>query len=108
MRTRTTQQWQSLLEEVGVPCAPLWNYANLFGQQQAAARHFRVSVRDAQGRPVDLLGSPFHISKDNSVSAPAPASCPPGLGEHTDEILREICGLSGEKMQMLREHGVIG
>jgi crotonobetainyl-CoA:carnitine CoA-transferase CaiB-like acyl-CoA transferase len=33
---------------------------------------------------------------------------PPGLGEHTDEILSELCGLSADAVQELREQGVFG
>jgi crotonobetainyl-CoA:carnitine CoA-transferase CaiB-like acyl-CoA transferase len=107
MRQRTTAQWQQVLEEAGIPHAPLWTYADLFAQPQAAARHWRISVRDPQGRPVDLLGSPFHIGT-GGPGEPPPATCPPEIGEHTDEVLRELCGLEGEEVRQLREAGVIG
>jgi crotonobetainyl-CoA:carnitine CoA-transferase CaiB-like acyl-CoA transferase len=108
LRQRTTRQWQELLEEAGVPNAPLWDYAELFRQPQTAARHFRVTVRDAQGRPVDLLGSPFHVSETGGAGEPPPATCPPRVGEHTEEVLRELCGLGGEEVRRLREEGVVG
>jgi crotonobetainyl-CoA:carnitine CoA-transferase CaiB-like acyl-CoA transferase len=108
MRQRTTAQWQAVLEEAGVPHAPLWNYADLFSQPQAAARHWRVSVRDPQGRPVDLLGSPFHISSTGEPGEAPPATCPPEMGEHTETVLRELCGLDGAEVKKLREAGVVG
>ena len=33
---------------------------------------------------------------------------PPGLGEHTDEVLSELCGLGHEELAGLRADGVIG
>jgi formyl-CoA transferase len=54
-----------------------------------AERGMKITVRDPAGRPVDLIGSPFHIHD----SPPAPAAMPPGLGQHTAEILREVLNL---------------
>src|SRR5207245_9439224 len=62
LKTRTTPVWQDLLRSAEVPHAPVWNYDELFAHPQTAARGFRVTVRDARGNPVDLIGSPFHIS----------------------------------------------
>src|SRR5438093_2047691 len=54
MRGRTSQAWQDGLLAAGVPHAPVWDYATLLEQPQAAARGLRVTVRDIDGRPVDL------------------------------------------------------
>lgn len=32
---------------------------------------------------------------------------PPGLGEHTDSVLRELCGVSAEEVTKLRQDGVV-
>lgn len=108
MRQKTTRQWQAILEEAGVPHAPLWNYAELFAQPQAEERGLRVTVRDAQGRAVDLLGSPFHVGEPGAAAGRPAAACPPGLGEHTDSVLRELCGTDEAQLRALREAGVIG
>jgi crotonobetainyl-CoA:carnitine CoA-transferase CaiB-like acyl-CoA transferase len=108
MRRKTTRQWQAILEEAGVPHAPLWNYAELFTQPQAEERGLRVAVRDAQGRPVDLLGSPFRVGEAGAAAGRPAAACPPGLGEHTDSVLRELCGTDDAQLRALREAGVIG
>ena len=108
MRQRTTGQWQQVLGEAGVPHAPLWNYADLFSGPQAEARHWRVGVRDPWGRPIDLMGSPFHVSTTGGPGQVPPATCPPELGEDTEAVLRELCGLDGEEVRRLREAGVVG
>jgi crotonobetainyl-CoA:carnitine CoA-transferase CaiB-like acyl-CoA transferase len=103
LRTRTSRAWQELLVAAEIPHAPVWDYADLFDQPQAAARGLRVTVRDAEGRPVDLVGTPFHIS---GTSLPAPRM-PPQPGQDTDAVLREVLGLDAARLDELRRQGVI-
>jgi crotonobetainyl-CoA:carnitine CoA-transferase CaiB-like acyl-CoA transferase len=103
MKRRTTRQWQDALVAAEVPQAPVWDYAELFAQPQGEARGWRVTVRDPQGQPVDLLGSPFRIA---SATMPTP-TMPPELGQHTDEVLRELLGLDEGRLSALRQIGVI-
>ena len=49
------------------------------------------------GRPINLPAHP--------ASRPAPA---PLLGQHTDEVLRELLGCSDEQLRAWRDAGVIG
>ncbi|MFO0969375.1 MAG: CaiB/BaiF CoA-transferase family protein [Gemmataceae bacterium] len=103
MKERTAKQWESALLEAGVPHAPVWNYAQLFSSEQAAARGLRLRVRDASGKDVYLVGSPFHIT---GAAAP-PAAMPPRLGEQTEEVLRSLLGLTPDKIEALRGAGAI-
>jgi crotonobetainyl-CoA:carnitine CoA-transferase CaiB-like acyl-CoA transferase len=103
MRARTTAEWQERLTAANVPHAPVWSYAELFGHAQAEARGLRVTVHDPAGRPVDLLGSPFHIAES---TLPSP-TMPPQLGEHTDQVLKELLGLDSAHVAELRRRGAI-
>jgi crotonobetainyl-CoA:carnitine CoA-transferase CaiB-like acyl-CoA transferase len=103
LRTKSTGAWEELLRAADVPHAPVWDYAALFNHPQAAARQLRVKVRDQQGQSVDLLGTPFRIA---GATLPPP-SYPPGLGQHTDEVLKELLGLDEEQRTQLRRHGVL-
>jgi crotonobetainyl-CoA:carnitine CoA-transferase CaiB-like acyl-CoA transferase len=100
-RTKKTSEWEAILEGAGVPCAPLWSYADLFRQPIAEARGLKVTVTDPQGRPVDLCGCPVRVD-----GAQPQATCPPELGQHTDAILREA-GLTQEQIIRLRESGIV-
>jgi crotonobetainyl-CoA:carnitine CoA-transferase CaiB-like acyl-CoA transferase len=75
----------------------------MFAHPQAEARGLRVTVRDPDGKPVDLLGSPFHIT---GAALPEP-SCPPRLSQHTDEVLRELLGLDAARIDSLRRQGIV-
>ena len=72
LRQLSTAQWQERLLAAEVPHAPVWSYAELFSHSQAQTRGLRVTVRDPQGRPVDLIGSPFHIA---GTALPQHARC---------------------------------
>jgi crotonobetainyl-CoA:carnitine CoA-transferase CaiB-like acyl-CoA transferase len=104
MRTRPTREWEERLLAAEVPHAPVWDYAQLFAQPQAEARGLRVTVRDPEGRPVDLMGPPFHIA---GTRLPSP-TLPPALGQHTDAVLKELLGFSDARLDELRRQGVIG
>jgi crotonobetainyl-CoA:carnitine CoA-transferase CaiB-like acyl-CoA transferase len=103
LRTRTTADWEDRLRRAEVPYAPVWDYARLFANPQTADRGLRVTVRDPQGREVDLLGSPFHI---NGSTLPS-ATMPPAAGQHTEQVFRELLGLSPEEIVRLRQRQII-
>ncbi len=103
LREKSTGQWQSILSQAGVPHAPVQNYEELFKHPQAESRGLRVSIRDAEGNPVDLIASPFRI---DGAQLPEPL-CPPTLSQHTSEVLSSVLGLSDQEIQKLKESGAI-
>jgi crotonobetainyl-CoA:carnitine CoA-transferase CaiB-like acyl-CoA transferase len=106
--TRTTAEWQRLLEDAGVPHAPVWNHADLFAHAQAADRGLRLTVTAPDGSPVDLVGSPFHVSSPGHTDSVAEIpTMPPELGEHTDQVLTGLLGLTSERINELRVHGIV-
>jgi crotonobetainyl-CoA:carnitine CoA-transferase CaiB-like acyl-CoA transferase len=103
LQSRSTADWAEALRDAGVPHAPVWTYAELFAHPQAEARGLRVTVRDPKGMAVDLLGPPFHIS---GTKLPGPAM-PPEVGAHTEEILRDVLGLTQAEVEALRSKGIV-
>jgi crotonobetainyl-CoA:carnitine CoA-transferase CaiB-like acyl-CoA transferase len=103
MRTRPAAEWQAALTAADVPHAPVWTYAEAFASPPAAARRLRVEARDADGRPLPLVGSPFHLDG----AAPPPPAPPPALGEHTEAVLAELLGLDAARVAELRRQGVV-
>jgi crotonobetainyl-CoA:carnitine CoA-transferase CaiB-like acyl-CoA transferase len=103
LQSRSSADWEILLRNAGVPHAPVWTYAELFAHPQAEARGLRVTVRDPKGVPVDLLGSPFHIA-GTSLKDPA---MPPPLGADTEQILRDVLGLTQAEVEGLRQRGIV-
>jgi len=103
MRSRTTAEWEKRLTGANVPHAVVWNYADLFAQPQIAERGMKLTVRDPQGNPVNLVGSPIHIAG----SAAPSAAMPPALGEQTATVLQELLGLDKDTIEKLRSRSVV-
>jgi crotonobetainyl-CoA:carnitine CoA-transferase CaiB-like acyl-CoA transferase len=103
MKSHTSRDWQEKLLSAEVPHAPVWDYADLFGHPQAAARGLRVTVRDPQGKMVDLVGSPFHVT-GTPISMP---SIPPALGKDTEQVFQELLGLNASHLAQLRARKII-
>lgn len=104
-RTRTTSQWISLLESRAVPCGPINNLAGAFADPQVQARGLQVRMpgRGSNAPAVQGVASPLRLSK----TPPVQGNAPPGLGEHTDDVLRGL-GLAPEQIIALRAAGVVG
>jgi crotonobetainyl-CoA:carnitine CoA-transferase CaiB-like acyl-CoA transferase len=103
MKGRTTEEWQKVLRDADVPHAPVWDYASLFAHPQTAARGVRVTVHDPEGRPVDLVGVPFHI---DGAELPQ-TTVPPTLGADTSNVLTELLGIDSDELAQLTAQKVI-
>lgn len=103
LKGRSTAAWQRLLGEAEVPHSPVLRYDQVFAHPQCQDRGVRVTVRDPQGQPVDLLNTPFRITGADLPSF----TLPPRLGEHTDEVLSRLLGLDAQALADLRRRGVV-
>jgi crotonobetainyl-CoA:carnitine CoA-transferase CaiB-like acyl-CoA transferase len=102
-RAHTTTQWQEMLLAAEVPHSAVLDYPQLLALSQAEARGLRVTVRDHRGEAVDLVNSPFRIDG----AAPPAFQMPPRLGQHTEEILRDVLGLDAPTVATLRRQGIV-
>jgi formyl-CoA transferase len=96
---RSSAEWIELLAEAGVPCGPIYSIDEVYGDPQVihlgmAAPVKRSNLRMAR-QPVSLSRTP------SKLVAP-----PPGLGEHTDAVLREF-GFSAKDIASLRKANAI-
>ena len=103
-RTRTTAAWMEALEAAGVPCGPVNTIDQVFADPQVEARGMQIRMpHPLAGEDVRLVGSPMHFSR-------TPVSyrhAPPTLGQHTDEVLARMLGMSEGERGALRGGGVI-
>jgi formyl-CoA transferase/CoA:oxalate CoA-transferase len=87
----------------GVPCGGVRTVAETLADPQLAARHMIATVQHPTAGDVRVLGTPVKLSETPG----AVRSAPPTLGQHTDVILREDVGLSGDEILELRKSGAI-
>ena len=100
---RTTREWISLLEKVGVPCGPINTVADVFEDPQVQARGTQIQMIHPVGGDIPLVASPIRLS-DTPVQY---RSAPPVLGQHTQQVLAETLGLSPDAIAELIEQGVV-
>ncbi|MCW5604584.1 MAG: CoA transferase [Burkholderiales bacterium] len=100
---RTTREWVELLDAAGVANGPINAVAQVFEEPQVRARGLKFELPHAAAGKVPLVASPMRFS-DTPVDYKLP---PPVLGEHTDEILRGMLGVSDAEIAKLRADGVV-
>lgn len=100
---KTTAEWVAQLEQVGVPCGPINDLAQVFADPQVQARGLAIELPHPLAGKVPQVGSPIRLSKTPVEYR----SAPPLLGEHTDQVLRQVLGLSATNVAALKEAGVI-
>ncbi|MGU3498727.1 CaiB/BaiF CoA transferase family protein [Mycobacterium sp. C31M] len=101
--THSTDKAVELLEEAGVPCAPVRTLRSLFDDPHIRARGILEPLQTADGKQQWVFGSPIRVGE----AIPQPPTCAPRLGQHTDEVLHERLGLETADLVELRRDGVI-
>jgi len=79
MRTRTKGEWVDLMEEAGVPCAPIHSLPEVLAHPQTAATGM---IQPVPGTDLELMGLPISFDGER----PGVRSAAPALGQHNEEI----------------------
>jgi crotonobetainyl-CoA:carnitine CoA-transferase CaiB-like acyl-CoA transferase len=102
LRLRTRADWLAALEAAKVPCGPINELDDVFADPQVQARQMTATVAHPHNDQLALVSSPMKLSATPVTLRRAP----PLLGQHTDEVLREI-GIDEARLRGLRERQVI-
>ena len=102
LQARTVDEWEQALNEAGIPAGPVYAMDGALDHPQTRHREMVVTRAHPVLGTVSLLGVPVKFSE-----TPGDVHrVPPELGEHTDEILREI-GLDDGELRRLREQTIV-
>jgi crotonobetainyl-CoA:carnitine CoA-transferase CaiB-like acyl-CoA transferase len=94
-----------LLIDHGVPAAPVLAPRDIAHNPQMRARGFFETVDHPVVGTHDLPGVPFRLSEREAAWLRSP---PPTLGQHNEEVLRDVLGLGDDEIEALRSDGIIG
>jgi len=100
---RTKKEWVELLDAAGVPNGPINDIAQVFAEPQVKARGVKIEVAHPVAGMLPMVASPMRFSA-TPLEHRTP---PPLLGEHTEEILRQLLGKSVDEIARLRASGAI-
>jgi formyl-CoA transferase len=103
VKARPRDWWTEELEAVGVPCGPINDLQDVFKNPQVQARGMVVEAPHPTAGKVKLVRNPMRLSASPAESNMAP----PLLGQHTDQVLREVLGRSDSDIATLRSKGIL-
>src|SRR5262249_25465038 len=101
--TRTVAEWKKRLAEADVPHAPVLGVTAALAHPHAKGRDMVVEAGHAGIGPVRVVGRPIKFPG----MPQRPVTAPPGFGQHTTEVLRDLLGYTDADIAALRETGVI-
>ena len=100
---KTVEQLVSQLNEAGVPCWRVNTIPEVVSEPQIQARDMIVQLDHPGVGKVPLIGIPIKLSETpGEIKTPAPE-----VGQHNEEVYRDLLGLSLEQLSQLKEEGII-
>jgi crotonobetainyl-CoA:carnitine CoA-transferase CaiB-like acyl-CoA transferase len=102
--TRTYEEWEEILLDHGIPIGAINNLAQVVEHPQVRARGSLVEIEHPTAGRTRMVGPALRLSETpGSIRTPAPT-----LGQHNDEVLRNLLGLDAAAIADLRAAGALG
>ncbi|MFM6997362.1 MAG: CaiB/BaiF CoA transferase family protein [Limnohabitans sp.] len=103
MMRRTKAEWLPALEAAKVPCGAINHLGEVFADPHVQAREMVQTWAHPVRPDLRLVASPLKMSA-TPVRQDLP---PPLLGQHTEEVLRELLGQDDAALSRLRAQGIV-
>jgi len=88
LAAKSAEEWWALLNAAGVPAGPVYSVEQALAHPQVALRGMLGEFKDAPGVGRDIRVVRSGVKLDGE--APKVENPPPTLGQHTEEILKEL------------------
>jgi formyl-CoA transferase len=96
----TKRELMAILNPLDVPCGPIMSTTDLATDEHIRGRDMWVELDHPQRGKWFNVGMPIKMS-----ASPARIERSPTLGEHTDEVLKEVLGMDDARIAALRAAG---
>ncbi|MSP78831.1 MAG: CoA transferase [Dehalococcoidia bacterium] len=103
LKTRTTQEWLDEFLAAQLPCGPLQNIPQVMSDPQVQHREMIVEMEHPRLGPWKFTGVPIKLSRTPGKVR----ILPPDLGQHTDELLASLGGLTQQEIEQLHRDKVV-
>ena len=101
-KTKDKFEVMNTLNPLNVPCGPILSMKELAAEPSLRATGTVVEVNHPTRGPYLTVGNPIKLS-----DSPSEVTRSPLLGEHTEEILREVVGYDDNEIAVARDEGAI-
>jgi formyl-CoA transferase len=102
LKGKTSAQWVEVLNAAGVPCGPIYTADQVFADPQVKHLQAAAEVDHPRLGRFRVVNQAVKLSRTAAkVVAPTPE-----VGQHTDEILREL-QYSEAQIRQMREKGIV-
>ncbi len=98
----TMREASDHLSRFSVPCSPVNDVAQAANDPHLSEREILMEVPDPIAGSIHVAGKMIKFSRTPMVVGSTPM-----VGEHTEEVLRDVLGYSGERIRALEESGVV-
>lgn len=103
LKSKTTKEWQELFDSAGIPNGPINTIDKVLQDPQVLAREMIVDIVHPIAGKLQIPGIPVKLSDTpGQIRRPSPI-----LGEHTEEILKELLDYKDEEIKELRQGKIL-
>ena len=102
-KKRPSAYWIELLNEVGVPCGPLYTIDRVFADPQVEHLEMARPVDHPRLGAIKVVGQAINMT---ATPEPEKPRATPDLGEHTEEVLEEL-GYGRAEIEDWRARGIV-
>ena len=96
----TKREFMAILNPLDVPCGPIMSTTDLANDEHIRGREMYVELEDEKRGKWWNVGMPIKLS-----ASPAKIKRAPFLGEHNDDVLKNVLGYNESKVSAMRKAG---
>lgn len=96
IKTKDQEEWKALFVEWDIPGAPINDLRDVFSDPQVLHRNMLIEIEHPTIGKIKTSGNPIKMGHEENFTPP------PLLGQHTKEILTNLCGYSSAEIESLK------